>query len=322
MEGLGFLIWQLGKMPPALNLAQQLHTCGVRWVSIKVADAEECYNKVGGNDKILRDEYMAALRSVGIKVGGWQYVYPWRCGPQGARAAERIEKLELDHLLVNAEVEWKQPGLRAEVNLYLNAVDVNLKYHLSLCSYRRPDLHSPFPFNHFLNHDKIKSVTPQVYFLGAHNGAEQTARSYNEYRKLTDKPFYPIGPTFGWRDWNPTHTDLIDFRDYALTRAYRAYGFYSLDWIYQYNRLDWLYAIAGVDYQEPEDPPVPDSGVLRVSNCTALNFRSSPVTSSSNLVGSLAAGRNVTDLGETSGKWRKVRVQEDVWMHGNYLLEI
>jgi hypothetical protein len=190
------MIWQLKNMPAVDQVIALLNRAGARWVSIKAAEGEGYYNQTGGNDKALL-AFIDALVAAGIEVGGWGYVYPTRAGPQGGRASERIEKLGLAHWLIDAEREWKSGGLGKTAELYCSSLDVNKKFEVGLCSYRYPALHAPFPFGSFMHHEKVKLTAPQVYWALGHNPVEQLERCYAEYAALSDKPFIPIGATFG-----------------------------------------------------------------------------------------------------------------------------
>jgi len=139
-----------------------------------------------------------------------------------------------------------------------------------------------------MNHEAMDFAAPQVYWMGAHNVGEQLTNSYNEYKALSDKPFVPIGPTFGgilpngaW--WEPSAAELKDFIAWCKASGIDAYGFYSLDWIFQHwseSGKEWLEAISGADFDlpEPEPEPAPVDG-LRYRVCVPrLNVRKGPGT--------------------------------------------
>ena len=317
MNGKGFMIWQLDRMPPSQELVSLLKNVDIKWISIKIADYLTPYNQIGGSDKVLK-YFVEKLQSAHIEVGGWHYIYPTKCGPQGGLASERIEKLGLDHLLIDAEGEWKQEGLKAEAELYCNSLDVNKVFPVGLCSYRFPALHAPFPFKHFLNHPKVKFIAPQMYWLGSHNPAEQLKNSKDQYRLLSDKPYWPIGCTFGWGGWEPSEKDLAEFMNTCHAWDLSAHGWYSLDWLLRNKRYDWLSVIGGTPAEPP--PVVEKDTWLKIFNCYALNFRDDPVVTADRL-GALIAGQRVRRL-DQAGDWVKVKYEADGWMHKNYLQEI
>lgn len=314
MNGLGFLIWKLSAMPPVDKLIPALQSVGCEWISIKVADGVYKYNVQGGSDAALKT-FIQALQDAGIEVGGWHYVYPDKPGPQGDLAEERREKLGLSHYLLDIEGEWK--GTYAPAARTLMDKLHGGPFTVGLCSYRYPSVH-PIPWSAFLNHEKMDICAPQVYWLETHNPAEQLLRSEEEYRAKTDKPFIPIGPTFGVAGWEPSVDDLVKFVDTCEAREYPAYGFYSLDWIISHQKASWLGAIKDAAGDTPPAPPEPEA--YRVVNCTWLNGRSEPKVVDDNRVVSVKAGQLVKSNHAQSGEWISVNLGLiDCWMHGDYL---
>lgn len=316
MNGLGFLIWKLANMPPVDVLIPVLQAIECKWISIKVADWIYKYNTPGGSDKPLMD-FIRALQDAGIEVGGWHYTYPDKPGPQGDLAEERREKLHLSHYLVDVEKEWKgnfAPAARGYMDKLHNGI-----LDVGLCSYRYISKHQEIPWSAFINHEKMDSMTPQVYWIDAHNPGAQLAKSYAEYAARTDKPYIPIGATFGVGGWEPSVDDLVEFVDACFTLGCPAYGFYSLDWIMLHKRADWLNAISmGGGVQPPTPPTVPEEWV--VVNCSWLNGRSAPDPTVDNRVVSVRVGQKVTNLNQPSGDWEKVGLGPiTCWMHGDYL---
>lgn len=313
MNGLGFLIWQLAAMPPVDEVIAALRAMDVNWVSIKIADGTRKYNQVGGNDKALL-AFIGTLDNAGFEVGGWHYIYPQQPGPQGDLAQERFEKLGLKHLLVNAEGEWKQQGLGDEAQLYMDKTPGNDWFIAGLCSYRYPSYHAPFPFPKFINHGRNDIIAPQVYWIGAHNPASQVRQSLADYKKIVpggSKPFVPIGSTFDARMpdgsiWSPTTDDLTEFLTECRTQGFKAYGFYSLDWIFTYDRTDWIAAIAG-----STPPPPPQANKVQV--ISPMNVRNMPAVAPGTDIGDLHKDAILTTL-EDQGDWYKIEAY--VWKRG------
>jgi hypothetical protein len=313
MNGLGFMIWKLSAMPPVDTLIIALQAIECKWVSIKVADGMYKFNAPSGDAPLKA--FIQSLQAANIEVGGWHYVYPTSPGPQGDLAEERREKLGLQHYLLDVESPWK--GSYAPQARTLCDKLHGGEFTVGLCSYRYPSMHD-IPWSAFLNHEKVDIATPQVYWLEAHNPAEQLTCSEGEYRAKTDKPYIPIGPTFGVAGWEPTVDDLTAFVDTCEARRYPAYGFYSLDWIIAHQRTDWLNAIHEAAGDVP--PPPPEPYEYEVVNCTWLNGRSEPKVVDDNRIVSVRAGQKVTNLAKESGLWRYCGLGPIVcWMHGDYL---
>ena len=326
MNGLGFLIWKLSNLPATDQVIRVLMATGVRWVSIKVADGIYKFNSLGGNDKPLL-AFIEALRSAGIQVGGWHYVYALSSpGAQGDRIMERREKLDLREILVNIE----DPRFRD-----LSTVDANNwakvymgKQHAGTtyghCSHRFPVYHPYIPHNRMLRDPNMDAITPMVYWEGAHNPVEQLRRSLTEYRAMSDKPFIPIGPTYAHAGWEPSVDDLLAFEDECFAQGFPGRAYYSLDWVLQHGRQDWLNAIAQGEETPPPLPPPVEPEEYTIVNCDWLNGRSMPEVVNEpgygNKIVSLRAGQRVTNLKKASGDWLKCGLGPvECWMHGDYL---
>jgi hypothetical protein len=296
MIGLGFLIWKLSAMPADLNgMADSLAQLGVKWLSIKVAEGSLAFNQDGGSDKKLL-EFMAIMQGHEIAVGGWHYVYSTNPGPCGDRGLERYEKLKtLDHYLIDAEAGWSEPyGMPAAAKLLMSKLH-NGGFDVGLCSYRYPSNFPNFPFSAFLNHEKNDFVAPQMYWEAAHNPVEQLMKCWGEYKGLTDKPFIPIGSSYGAGDWEATTEDILAFAEACYLNRFPAYGFYSLDYIIKHMKLDWLKAAARYSDPLPPPPPPPPVGLQFRVDVPVLNVRNGPGINSKD-IGDLHAGNIVTAL--------------------------
>jgi hypothetical protein len=251
------MIWQLANMPAPADLATLLSDGRVSWVSIKVLDGPYLYNAKGGNQKLLK-EYWAAIQSEGIEVGGWHYVYGDQPGAEGDAAAAFYEEFKPTHWLIDAESQYKGIGMSKKAKLYCDKLHDGQVF-TALCSYRFPSQHGglqPFPFSAFLNHEKVDGTAPQVYWVGAQNPQEQTQASQAEYRKLTSKPFIPIGSAFKHGTWEPSIASLGLFRDWC--KQYPAYGYYSLDYILKNSRWDMWKTITDTQPPIPLPPELSD----------------------------------------------------------------
>lgn len=262
---LSVMIHELKYMPPPAELAALLVSGGVKRASIKVLDGVKLYNAKDGNQKLLKD-YFVALDQAGIETGGWQYVYGDQPGLEGDMALafwEEFKKPEngrIKYFYVNAEGEYKRVGSGRKAETYSNKLHNGL-LDVYLCSYRFPDQHRPlghpFPFESFARHDKIDGVAPQIYWIGANNPAEQLAQSLTQYRKFTNKPFIPVGPIFAQAGWEPTLAELNQFMSACQGMGFEWVDFFDLDHLIVNRRWDWWKAITGVSQEPPPPPPPP-----------------------------------------------------------------
>lgn len=318
MQGLGFFIWNLETIKKFLTpeqLADLLKQTRTGWVSIKIADGELPFNQIGGNDKVLLD-YQEAISAAGVEWGGWAYAYPLptsRANVEAGLYGERVQKLKLEHLMIDAEAEWKKTNLGGQIDK-LCYIDVSKKFPIGLTSYRYPSMHQEFNWPRWMKQTSLKFMAPQVYWLGSNDAADQLKKSYDEYKAMTELPFIPIGATFGvtlgagssrhW--WEPSIDELIEFVEVSRELNCPAFGFWSLDWILQHNKYDWLKAISGVDVQPPGPLPEPLPKTVTVKT-DKVNIRNAATTAGNTRVGTLLKGASLPVTGE-AGDWWEVKL--------------
>jgi len=112
LQGKGFYIWKVQYTEGGDNdaILALIKEAGLTHVLIKVANADQTYNY----DKQRRIDLVAPLarllKSEGITVWGWQYIYGDNPVGEARKAIQRVLELELDGFVVNAEKEFKQNG--------------------------------------------------------------------------------------------------------------------------------------------------------------------------------------------------------------------
>lgn len=244
INGTGFLIWRMSEIRKYVTPVELVDLClinGIRWLSVKIADGEYPVNK---EDEF--SDYYTMLKAAGIELGGWPYCYPYQPARPDVEARlydERAATLGLSHLLLDVEMEWKKPNLGKQID---QVCKLTTSAPVALCSYRFPNFHPGIDWRRWLNQKTIDFVAPQVYWEGAHNPGQQLRRSYDQYRKLTLKPYIPIGCTYGrGKSWEPTCADLAEFMATCKALGFSGYGFYSLDWLLKHHKYDWLAVIGG-----------------------------------------------------------------------------
>lgn len=212
LQGKGFFIWQIsrcenGNATAIGNVAAQ---AGLTHVLIKIADGTNAYN-INSNGQDLVPPVVQALRSWGISVWGWHYIYGYDPQGEAGIAIQRLEQLNLDGYVIDAEAEFKQPGKEEQARLFMNLMRQRFPtFPMALSSYRYPTYHPQFPFEAFL--EKCDLNMPQVYWIGAHNPAEQLARSVREFQDIQPvRPLIPTGSAFKEGSWAPTVEDINEF---------------------------------------------------------------------------------------------------------------
>lgn len=227
LEGKGFFIWKIKNCEggDANKIAQVAKSAGFSHVLIKVANGIYTYNYDWDRNVDLVPPVANALRSVGIQVWGWHYVYGESPSKEANKAVERVQGLNLDGFVVDAEAPYKKPNKAPAAKTYMRKLRAGVgdNFPLALSSYRFPSLHR-IPWNEFL--EKCDYNMPQVYWIGAHNPGSQLSRTLEEFDSSQLKyhpPIIPTGAAFTEHGWSPTAAEVQEFlvtaRSFNLSAA-------------------------------------------------------------------------------------------------------
>jgi hypothetical protein len=259
IAGKGYYLWQIRQVEkgdPSAIVAKALEA-GLTHVLIKIADgASWKYNYDYTTKTDLVPPVRDALRSAGIKVWGWHYV--WGNDPAGeARLAiSRMQELNLDGYVIDAEAEFKDPAKRsAAVRFMSDLKDGALGVPIGFSSYRYPKLHPEVPYDVFLQ--GADYAMPQVYFEQAHNPEDQLALSAEQYLGLKNaRPVVPTGPTYHHDDWQPSADEIQRFMGKAKAMGLEGVNFWAIDFATRPELADLWKTVS--DFKWSADPPPAD----------------------------------------------------------------
>ena len=257
LQGKGFYIWQVLKCEggdPNAILAE-VKQADLSHVLIKVADGTRTYNYDKQRRIDLAAPVVRLLRAQGVQVWGWQYIYGKDPIGEARKAVQRALELSLDGFVINAEVEFKQPGMDVAARKYASELRNALPdTPLALSSYRFPSYHPQFPFQSFLKYCDYNM--PQVYWQGAHNPAAQLTKSVREFQNMSPaRPVIPTGSAYSASGWTPTSEDMHAFLRAAQDLGLSAANFWS--WDYCRQNLPKLWDRVS-QYPWPSAPAVAD----------------------------------------------------------------
>jgi len=233
LQGKGMMIWQIARCESgnATAIANAAQAAGLTNVLIKIADGTYSYNIDKTTKVDLVPAVVQALRSKGIQVWGWHYIYGYNPSGEAQIAIQRVKQFSLDGYVIDAESEFKLAGRDTAAKTYMSELRRGLpNTPIALCSFRFPTLHPQLPWKEFL--DKCDLNMPQVYWQAAHNPGAQLRRSVREFQAMSpSRPIIPTGPIYKAGDWMPTPADTVEFLDTA-----RALNLESVNW------FEWYYA--------------------------------------------------------------------------------
>ncbi len=202
IEGKGFFTWKIqncegGNYEAIADLAKQAN---LTHVLIKIADGAYSQN-IAANGEDMALHLAQALRTRGIKVLGWHYIYGNDPTGEANKAIQRIRQINVDMYVIDAESEFKLPGKAQAAANFMNQMRAAFPaLPMALSSFRWPSLHPEFPWKEFLA--KVDVNMPQVYWMQAHNPGAQLQRSVREFQAMSIvRPIIPTGAAFiesGW----------------------------------------------------------------------------------------------------------------------------
>lgn len=247
-----FWIWNIQNCEGGdpLAIAAAANQAGLSDVFVKVADGVVKFgiDKARNYDRV--PAVVQALRGVGIRVWGWQYVYGQQPEYEEKVATQRIQELKLDGFIVDAEAEFKKPGFGKKAETYLSRLKVNNPgVTIAFSSFRFPQYHLEFPWQVFLKYCDLNM--PQVYWLQAHNAGAQMQLCYDRFWAMTKMPMWPAGPAWKENGWRPSLSEIREFEKVAAENGIEQVSYWS--WEHCRRDLPELWPQA----EKPKDPEVP-----------------------------------------------------------------
>lgn len=231
LTGKGFFIWKIRdcERGSPQEIAAAAQAAGMTHVLIKVADGNYAYNVDSRTRQDQVPAVIEALRALKIQTWGWQYVYGFDPIGEARIAIRRIQQLNLDGFVIDAEAEYKQAGRSSAARRYMTDLRKTCpNTPLALSSFRFPSYHPALPWREFL--ERCDYNMPQVYWEKAHNPAAQIARTTREFKSINpSRPVIPTGPAYKVGGWRPTEADLNEFFDASLKAGLSAVNFFSWD---------------------------------------------------------------------------------------------
>ena len=213
LEGKGFFTWKIPRCEngDAGQIVAQAKSAGLTHLVIKVADGPTVYNGTWGDPKDYTTPVVHALQSAGVQVWGWHYIYGDYPTGEASVAVARIRQYNLDGYVLDVEKEFKEDGKWKAAQKFMNHLRAECPdLTIALSSYRFPSLHPQVPWKTFLEQCDLNM--PQVYWLKAHNPADQLERSVTELQaKKPSLPVIPTGAAFREYGWQPTEAEVLDF---------------------------------------------------------------------------------------------------------------
>ena len=181
-------------------------------------------------------ELIALARKSSLKIHTWMYSYGQDLVGEIAAIKAAYGVYGGDSFTINAEAEYKRKGAGVVATNLTTRLRAELPgVTLGYTSYRFPTKHGEwppgaqngFPFTEL--QAGCDFAMPQLYFVGAHNPAQQLETSKREYDALPNRPYIPIGSAYSTAVWTPTPADLDELDTKAHELGIKAISWWRWD---------------------------------------------------------------------------------------------
>jgi hypothetical protein len=232
LNGKGMFIWKIPRCEKGdpIAVAKVAKQANLTHVLVKVANETVAYP--GDSDHVDKDlvpAFIEGLKTQGLTVWAWHYVYGYNPAKEAQIAFERIQQLGVDGYVVNAEKEFKEAGKKEAAKRLMAELRSKLPtFPMALSSFRFPALHSTFPWKEFL--DRCDFNMPQVYWVRNNNPGDQLRRCLREFQNMNpSRPIFPTGAAYRERDenWQPTSSQILEFMKTAKSLNLDGFNFWE-----------------------------------------------------------------------------------------------
>jgi hypothetical protein len=255
LTGKGMFIWKIQNCHNGSisEITRRAVRANYSHVLIKIANGIYSYNYDWERNIDLVPPLVAALKSEGIQVWGWHYIFGDQPLDEAAKAISRVRQLGVDGYVLDAEGQYK--GKNVSAITFMNQLTAAISdIPIALSSYRYPSYHPTFPWNQFLK--KCDLNMPQVYWMYANNPGAQLEKSIKDFMNLEyTPPIFPTGASCVENDWTPTLDEVKEFM--AKAKELNLPGFNMWEWGNMHNNLseDYYRAIRDFDWDGGQSEP-------------------------------------------------------------------
>ena len=225
-DGAGMWIWYVDKSnggdPSAI--AQQALGNNVSTVFVKSGDGTNYWDQF--SSKLVSD-----LKSRGLRVCAWQYVYGTNPAAEAAVAA-RAKDAGAECFVIDAESEYEGKYPQAREYVAKLRAAVGRDYPVGLAGFPYVHYHPSYPYSAFLGDGGAQFNVPQAYWHEIGGGVDQVVDTTYAVNRPYGRPIVPIGQTYG----DPPVEEIQRFR--ARIAAHGAVGHSWWSWT-DTNQGEW-----------------------------------------------------------------------------------
>jgi hypothetical protein len=210
-------IWYVGRSSGGdlSAIVARARTYGVHTVFIKSSDGTGWWSQ-------FSPPLVSALKSAGLRVCAWQFVYGSRPSTEAALGA-RAAQTGADCLVIDAESGYE--GRYAQAQDYLRALRTRIgaSYPLALAGFPYVDYHPAFPYSVFFGSGGAQASLPQIYWKAIGATVDQAIAHTYMWNEIYGRPIFPLGQLYG----DPSPGEIQRFRDLAAARGATGLSWWS-----------------------------------------------------------------------------------------------
>jgi hypothetical protein len=216
----GMWIWYVndssGGSPSAI--ADRAKSHGVRTVFVKSGDGRNFWSQFSAS-------LLESLKSRGLNVCAWQYVYGDYPKDEAKVAAHAIEK-GADCFVIDAEAQYE--GKYSSARKYVRKLRgaAGSKYPIALAGFPYTDYHPSFPYSVFFGPGGAQYNLPQAYWKDIGESATRVLDHTYLWNRPYDRRIRPLGQIYN----DPDRRQIMRFRKYARAARSPAVSW----WVWQF----------------------------------------------------------------------------------------
>jgi hypothetical protein len=217
LDGTGMWIWHVNRSGGGDPAAIVSHATrfGVRTVFVKSSDGTTWWSQ-------FSPSLVAALKSGGLNVCAWQFVYGSRPATEAALGA-RAAATGADCVVIDAESAYQ--GKYAQAQTYISALraSVGPSYSIGLAGFPYVDYHPGFPYSVFFAPGGAQYNLPQVYWKAIGTSVDRAVAHTYMWNSVYERPIFPLGQLYG----DPRPSEIAKFRELAAMHGATGVSWWS-----------------------------------------------------------------------------------------------
>ncbi len=214
----GMWIWVLGDSNGGslASIIAQAHRYQIETLYIKSADGPSMWSQFNSGA-------VSTLRSHGINVCAWQFVYGNYPSKEAQVGAEAVRD-GANCLVIDAEGQYEGKYYQAQTYITRLRQLIGKRFPVALGGLPYIDYHPAFPYSVFLGPGGAQYNAPQMYWRDIGTSVDDVYAHTYLYNRLYLRPIYPLGQVYN----DPPISQILRFRQFL--HVYGASGVSWWDW--------------------------------------------------------------------------------------------